>query len=136
VAGYSGTPLVRKLGIKEGHRVAFPGAPEGFAKLLGGLPEDVTVRSRAAGPLDVIVFFTKRRAELERRIPALRRALDPAGGLWIAWPKASSGVETDLRFLDVQAIGLANRLVDNKTCAIDETWSGARMVIRLRDRPR
>jgi hypothetical protein len=135
MAGYSGTPLVKKLGIKEGHRVAFPGAPDDFAKLLGPLPEGVAIRSRATGPLDVIVFFTKRRAELERRLPALRRALDPAGGLWIAWPKASSGVDTDLRFLEVQGLGLANMLVDNKTCAIDETWSGARMVIRLKDRP-
>ncbi len=129
------SPLVRKLGIKEGHRVAFPEAPDDFPKLLGSLPEGVDVRSRVSGPLDVIVFFTTRRVELARRVPALRRALDPAGGLWIAWPKASSGVDTDLKFLDVQAIGLANKLVDNKTCAIDETWSGARLVIRLKDRP-
>jgi hypothetical protein len=134
VAGYSGTPLVRKLGIREGHRVAFPAAPDGFEKLLGGLPEGVTVRSRAAGPLDVIVYFTTRRAELERRLPALRRALKPAGALWIAWPKASSGVETDLKFADVQELGLASKLVDNKVCAIDDTWSGVRMVIRIKDR--
>lgn len=134
MAGYSGTPLAKKLGIKEGHRVAFPAAPDGFEKLLAPLPEGVRVRSRAAGPLDVIVFFTTRRAELERRFPALRRALDPAGGLWIAWPKASSGLDTDLKFLDVQEVGLANKLVDNKVCAIDETWSGVRMVIRVKDR--
>ena len=134
MAGYSGTPLAKKLGIKEGHRVAFPAAPEGFEKLLGRLPEGVSVRSRAAGPLDVIVFFTTRRAELERRFHALRRALDPAGGLWIAWPKASSAIDTDLKFLDVQEVGLANKLVDNKVCAIDETWSGVRMVIRVKDR--
>jgi hypothetical protein len=96
MAGYSGTPLAKKLGIKDGHRVAFPGAPDGFRRLLGGLPEGVSVRSRASGPLDVIVFFTRRRAELERRLPALRRAMDPAAGLWIAWPKRSSGVETDM----------------------------------------
>ena len=129
-----GSPLVKKLGIKEGHRVAFPGAPDGFEELLGRLPEGVSFRSRAAGPLDVIVFFTTCRGELERRFPALRRALDPAGGLWIAWPKASSGIDTDLRFLDVQEVGLANKLVDNKVCAIDETWSGVRMVIRINDR--
>jgi hypothetical protein len=134
MAGYSGTPLVKKLGVREGHRVAFPAAPDGFEKLLGRLPEGVTVRSRVTGPLDVIVYFTTRRAELERRFPALRSALAPAGGLWIAWPKASSGVTTDLKFADVQEVGLANKLVDNKTCAIDETWSGARMVIRLKDR--
>ena len=135
MAGYSGTPLQRKLGIKEGHRVAFPGAPDGFGGLLGALPDTVAVRSRARGPLDVIVFFTLRRAELERRLPALRRAMDPAGGLWIAWPKRSSGVETDLTEDIVRALGLANRLVDNKVCAIDETWSGLRLVIRLEDRP-
>ena len=135
MAGYSGTPLAKKLGIKEGHRVAFPSAPAGFAELLGELPDGVEVKSRASGPLDVIVFFTKRRAELERRLPALRRAMDPAAGLWIAWPKRASGVETDMTEDVARELGLANRLVDNKVCAIDETWSGLRLVIRLEDRP-
>ena len=134
MAGYSGTPLYRKLGIKEGNRVAFPSAPDGFRSLLGELPDDVTVKSRASGPLDVIVFFTTRRAELERRLPALRGAMDPAAGLWIAWPKRSSGVETDMTEDVARELGLANRLVDNKVCAIDETWSGLRLVIRLKDR--
>jgi hypothetical protein len=135
VAGYSGTPLVQKLGIKQGQRVAFPGAPDDFAPLLGELPEGVSVRARATGPLDVIVFFTKRRAELERRLPALRRAMEPAAGLWIAWPKRSSGVETDMTEDVARELGLASRLVDNKVCAIDDTWSGLRLVIRLEDRP-
>jgi hypothetical protein len=135
VAGYSGTPLSRKLGIKEGDRLAFPSAPAGFAELLGELPSGTTVRSRVAGPLDVIVFFTRRRSELERRLPALRRAMDPAAGLWIAWPKRSSGVETDVAEGVVRELGLANRLVDNKVCAIDDVWSGLRLVIRLKDRP-
>jgi hypothetical protein len=134
VAGYSGTPLFKKLGIKEGHRVAFPSAPDGFRDLLGELPDGVTVKSRASGPLDVIVFFTKRRAELERRLTALRGAMDPAAGLWIAWPKGSSGVETDMTEDAARELGLANKLVDNKVCAIDETWSGLRLVIRLKDR--
>jgi hypothetical protein len=134
VAGYSGTPLFKKLGIKEGHRVAFPSAPDGFRDLLGELPDGVTVKSRASGPLDVIVFFTKRRAELERRLTALRGAMDPAAGLWIAWPKGSSGVETDMTEDVARELGLANKLVDNKVCAIDETWSGLRLVIRLKDR--
>ncbi|MGA6946271.1 MAG: DUF3052 domain-containing protein, partial [Solirubrobacterales bacterium] len=108
--------------------------PDGFLGLLGELPEGVTVKSRASGPLDVIVFFTKSRAELERRLPALRRAMDPAAGLWIAWPKLSSGVETDLTGNVTRELGLANRLVDNKVCAIDDTWSGLRFVIRLEDR--
>jgi hypothetical protein len=134
MAGYSGTPLAKKLGIKEGHRVAFPSAPEGFRELLGDLPDGVSVRSRARGPLDVIVFFTRSRAELERRLPALRRAMDPAAGLWIAWPKRSSGVETDMTEDVARELGLANRLVDNKVAAIDDTWSGLRLVIRLEDR--
>jgi hypothetical protein len=134
VAGYSRTPLTKKLGIKEGHRVAFRSAPDGFRGLLGELPDGVAVKSRASGPFDVIVFFTKRRAELERRLPALRRAMDPAAGLWIAWPKGSSGVETDMTEDVARELGLANRLVDNKVCAIDETWSGLRLVIRLKDR--
>jgi hypothetical protein len=134
VAGYSGTPLAKKLGIKAGHRVAFASEPAGFPALLGDLPEDVTIKSRVAGPLDVIVFFTKRRAELERRLPALRRAMDPAAGLWVAWPKRASGVATDMTEDVARELGLANRLVDNKVCAIDETWSGLRLVIRLQDR--
>jgi hypothetical protein len=129
-----GSPLAKKLGIKEGHRVAFPGAPGGFADLVSDLPDGVTVRSRVAGQLDVIVFFTKSRSELERRLPALRRAMDPAAGLWIAWPKRASGVETDMTEDVARELGLGNRLVDNKVCAIDETWSGLRLVIRLKDR--
>jgi hypothetical protein len=135
VTGYTGTPLAKKLGIKEGHRVAFPSAPAGFRDLLGELPDDVAVKWRASGPLDVIVFFTRSRATLERRLPALRRAMDPAAGLWIAWPKRSSGVETDITEDVVRELGLASRLVDNKVAAIDETWSGLRLVIRLADRP-
>ena len=135
MAGYSGTPLAKKLGIKEGHRVTFPSAPAGFGALLGNLPEGVRVRPRVNGMLDVIVFFTKSRAELEGRLPALRRAMDPAAGLWVAWPKRSSGVETDMTEGVARELGLANRLVDNKVCAIDEIWSGLRLVIRLQDRP-
>jgi hypothetical protein len=133
--GYSGTPLATKLGIKGGHHVAFPSAPDGFRELLGDLPDGVAVRSRASGPLDVIVFFTTSRAELERRLPALRRAMNPAAGLWIAWPKRASGVETDMTEDVARDLGYANSLVDNKVCAIDETWSGLRLVIRLEDRP-
>jgi hypothetical protein len=135
VAGYSGTPLAKKLGIKPGQRVAFPSAPDGFSELLGELPDGVSVKSRARPPLDVIVFFTTGRAELERRLPALRRAMDPAAGLWIAWPKRTSGVETDMTEDAARELGLANKLVDNKVCAIDDTWSGLRLVIRRQDRP-
>jgi hypothetical protein len=135
-AGYSGTPLAKKLGIREGSRLAAVSAPDDFAELLAPLPDGVTVRDRLRGPLDVIVFFTKSRAELTKRLPALRRALDPAGRLWISWPKKSSGVETDMTENVVRDIALPTGLVDNKVAAIDETWSGLQLVIRRENRPR
>lgn len=134
VAGSSGAPLAKKLAIKEGSRVAVVHAPESFFDLLGPLPPGVEIFRRVRGPLDLIVFFTKRSSQLVRRFPVLARALAPAGGLWIAWPKQASGVPTDLSFQTVQAIGLAAGLVDNKVCAIDEIWSGVRFVFRLKDR--
>jgi hypothetical protein len=134
-AGYSGTPLARKLGIKPGARLALLGAPPDFDATLGELPPEVTIRRRLRGPVDVVVAFHVRRAELERRLPALRGALDPAGGLWVAWPKRASGVPTDVTEGVVRELGLAAGLVDNKVCAIDGVWSGLRLVFRLRDRP-
>ena len=134
-SGYSGTPLPRKLGIKPGYRMLLLGAPEGFAEeTLGELPEGVRVGTRASGLADVIVAFHLRRAELGKRMPALRERMEPAAGLWIAWPKRASKVETDITEDVVRELALANTLVDNKVCAIDETWSGLRLVIRLRDR--
>jgi hypothetical protein len=94
------------------------------------------MRRAARGPLDVIVAFFSRRAALERRLPALQEALEPSGGLWIAWPKRASGVATDVSEDVVRELGLAAGLVDNKVCAIDQVWSGLRLVYRLRDRPR
>jgi hypothetical protein len=136
MVGYSGTPLPRKLGIKPGHRVLALRAPDGFVGgTLGELPEDVAVRSRASGKADVIVSFHDRRADLARRMPRLRELMEPAAGLWIAWPKRASGVPTDLTEDVVRELALENRLVDNKVCAIDDTWSGLRLVIRLADRP-
>lgn len=136
VTNVPSTPLVRKLGIKPDARLGLIGAPDGFDTTLGELPPGIGVRRRLAGqPFDVIVAFHTRRAELERRLPALADALDPAGGLWIAWPKRASGVHTDLTDDVVRRLGLAGGLVDNKVCAIDQTWSGLRLVYRLRDRP-
>ena len=136
-AGYSGTPLPRKLGIKAGARLGLIGAPHGFDSTLVGIPEGVVVRRRVGGePFDVIVAFFSRRSSLERRLPALSAALDPAGGLWIAWPKRASGLETDVTERVVRALGLAAGLVDNKVCAVDQVWSGLRLVYRLRDRSR
>jgi hypothetical protein len=133
-AGYSDTPLPRKLGIKPEARVGLIGAPHDFDEVLGELPPGVTVRRRAQGTFDVLVMFVQKRSELERRLPALKKALDQAGGLWVAWPKRSSGVATDLGEGPVREVGLASGLVDNKVCAIDETWSGLRFVYRLADR--
>lgn len=133
-AGYSGTPLVRKLGITPEARLGLFGAPDGFGDVLGELPPGVVVRRRVRGTFDVIVAFCTRRSELRRRLPAWRAALDEAGGLWVAWPKRSSGVTTDLGDGVVRELGLASGLVDNKVCAIDATWSGLRFVYRLADR--
>ena len=135
MAGYSPTPLPRKLGIKPGARVAFRSAPPEFAAALGPL-DDVHVKLRAVGPLDVLVAFFVRAAELDARLEALAKAIYPDGGLWIAWPKRASGVPTDLTEDVVRELALAIGLVDNKVCAIDETWSGLRIVHRLRDRPK
>jgi hypothetical protein len=96
----------------------------------------VQVRHQARGHLDVIVFFVTRRAELTRRFPVFARALVAYGGLWVAWPKKTSGVATDLTFDAVQDVGLDVGLVDNKVCAIDGTWSGLRFAHRVEDRPR
>jgi hypothetical protein len=134
-AGYSGTPLVKKLGIKPGASLGLIGAPEDLDRTLGELPDGVAVRRRLQGSLDVIVAFYFDSAALERRLPALRAALRPNGGLWIAWPKRASGVATDLTDNVVRELGLAAGLVDNKVCAIDAVWSGMRLVFRLRDRP-
>jgi hypothetical protein len=134
MAGYSGTPLPKKLGIKPESRLAFVNAPGEFNQTLGELPERVELKKSARGPLDVIVFFTTSAAELRRRFDKLAGALDPAGALWVAWPKKSSGVKTDLTENTVRDVALPKGLVDNKVCAIDETWSGLRLVIRKENR--
>jgi len=135
-AGYSGTPLPKKLGIKERARLAIVGeVPKGFDRTLGRLPDGVEVRRQARGRVDVIVCFVTRRAELARRFPGLKRALEPDGGLWVAWPKRASGVTTDMTENVVREIALPGGLVDTKVCAIDETWSGLRLVYRVADRP-
>jgi hypothetical protein len=141
-AGYSGTPLPQKLGIKPPQRVAFVGAPREFATALGSLPAGVIVsrqlgsRSKKNPPkLDVIVVFVRRQVELVRALDASRPRMTPACGLWIAWPKKSSGVATDITEDVIRATALPTGLVDNKVCAIDETWSGLRLVIRKQLRP-
>jgi hypothetical protein len=136
MAGYSDTPLARKLGIKANHRLALLNPPAEFEQTLGELPEGVVVQKdlRGGGSVDVIVLFAGSRSDLVPRFRTCAGRLAPAGGLWIAWPKQASGVATDLSEPVVRAIGLDGGLVDNKICAIDDTWSGLRFVIRLKDR--
>ena len=136
MAGYSGTPLWKKLGIRPGSRVALVRAPEGFERALESMPDGARLRLQARGQQDVVLFFATRRAELERRFDPLARTLCAAGGLWIAWPKKTAGVATDLHEGIVREVGLAHGLVDNKVCAVDDTWSGLRFVYRVADRPR
>ena len=130
LAGYSGTPLPKKLGIKENSVVALLGAPPGFGNTLGKLPAGVRLRTNTRDACDRILWFTKSRKQLEKRVGPLGRALSDKGGLWIAWPKQASGVATDLTQNDVRRIGLAAGLVDYKICAIDATWSGLLFAVR------
>jgi len=143
VAGYSGTPLPKKLGIKPECRLALVNAPADFARTLGELPAGVTPAPMKRGPYDVIVLFAASSKALARGLAAARARLDAAGGLWVAWPKRASkktakkgsGIPTDITEAEVRARGLATGLVDNKVCAIDDTWSGLRFVVRLANRP-
>ena len=136
MAGYSGTPLPQKLGIKENHRVAILGAPAGFDRTLGVLPAGAAVTTKLAGktPLDVVIVFVKKQGGLAKKIADVRPRMNPAAGLWIAWPKKSSGVATDMTEQVIRDVALPTGLVDNKVCAIDETWSGLRLVIRRENR--
>ena len=134
MAGYSGTPLVKKLGIKEGARVAFVNAPDDFQVTLGELPTDVKLMKPTTKSLDLILFFVLSERILARDFAKLAERLISNGMIWIAWPKKSSGVATDLSFERVQRIGLDAGLVDVKICAIDDMWSGLKFVYRLKDR--
>ena len=134
-AGYSGTPLAKKLGIKAGQTVALLGAPDGFDDELEGMPDDVVLRNRATGTANVIVTFHTSRADLEARTPKLLEVLDADGGLWIAWPKKASKVPTDITEDTVREVFLPLGLVDNKMCAVNDIWSGLRVVWRVENRP-
>jgi hypothetical protein len=133
VAGYSGTPLARKLGIKAGCRLGVLGAPSGFA--IPDLPDGVAARTSLRGVSDVLVSFHTARAHLADRLPALLRGLDVDGGLWVAWPRRASGVTTDITEDVVREVALPTGLVDVKVCAIDDTWSGLRLCLRKELRP-
>jgi hypothetical protein len=133
-AGYSRRPLVAKLGIKPGTRIAIVNAPRGYRATLGKLPPGVTIAAAARGSLPFIQFFTTSRRTLEARFAGLARALAPDGALWVSWPKRASGVATDVTEDVVRAVALPRGLVDVKVCAVDEVWSGLKLVRRLKDR--
>ena len=133
-SGYSGTPLKRKLGIKPGYRICVIDPPGNYWDLLGELPEDVSVRQLGLGSLDFIHVFARDRAQLAERIPTLRDRIVPNGMIWVSWPKKASKVATDLSENVVRDLALKNRLVDVKVAAVDNTWSGLKLVIRLKDR--
>ncbi len=134
MAGYSGTPLPKKLGIKEGSRIALVNAPKDFQSELGELPDNVQFVKRPTKSLDIILLFVPDEGALLRDFAKLAATLVSNGMLWIAWPKKSSGVKTDLTEDRVRQIGLNIGLVDVKVCAIDDTWSGLKFVYRLKDR--
>ena len=130
-AGYSGTPLAKKLGVKEGSTLAVLGAPMGFFDDdLVDLPAGVRARTRAQGVNDVVVSFHTARADLERAVTKLLAVLDVDGGLWICWPKKASKMPTDITEDTVREVFLPLELVDNKVCAVDDVWSGLRVVWR------
>ena len=131
-AGYSGRPLLKKLGVREGSTLTLVGAPAG---VIDAPPASVTVRRQARGSSDVVVAFFTRPQDLERRVEVLSRMIYPDGRLWVAWPKRSSGVQSTVNEDVVRAVALPLGLVDNKVCAIDETWSALQVVWRRERRP-
>ena len=135
MAGYSGTPLVKKLGIKSGFNIALVNAPRDFALHLD-LPANVTINLKTRKPLDLALLFVKSEEQLTVGFSKYAAKLTPAGMLWVAWPKKSSGLATNLSFTNVQGVGLAAGLVDVKICAVDDIWSGLKFVFRLKDRAR
>jgi hypothetical protein len=136
MAGYSGTPLPKKLGIKENFKIGLVNPPENFLELIGPLPSNAQIVTRLIKPLDLVICFVNSRSALAKQFSPLAAKLCVNGMIWIAWPKKNSGVRTDLDFGQVQHIGLDAGLVDVKICAIDDIWSGLKFVYRIKDRKR
>lgn len=135
MAGYSGTPLATKLGIKPAHIVGLVNAPESFPALLEPLPDGVRFSPGVRSARDVVIAFFVQRHEFERKLAPMTKAIFPAGSLWIAWPKKAAKVPTDITEDVVRGVALPTGLVDVKVCAIDEVWSGLRLVVRKELRP-
>lgn len=134
MAGYSGTPLAKKLGFKPGMRVVLVNAPDNYLDLLGTLPDGIVIKKRASAICDFVQIFATRRRRLEASLRSAICVLERDGMLWVSWPKQSSGIASDLGENQVREIGLASGLVDIKVCAVDETWSGLKFVYRRSDR--
>jgi hypothetical protein len=134
MAGYSGTPLTQKLGIKPNANVILINAPANYGKLLGQLPEGVLFSDRVRAGCDFIHFFATRRSELEKQLDRLRAKLTETGTLWVSWPKKSAGVQTDITEDVIRAVALPLGFVDVKVCAVDETWSGLKLMVRKENR--
>jgi hypothetical protein len=136
MAGYSGRSVVQKLGIKPGFRIFVDGAPASYDEIVGELPADTTIASRLKAPLDMVHLFAMQAAALRKKLPACREAIAPDGMVWVSWPKKSSGVVADVTENVVRDTALSLGLVDIKVCAIDDTWSGLKLVIpRAQRRP-
>jgi hypothetical protein len=135
-AGYSGTPLKQKLGLKDGFNVVVVNEPPGFRALLDTGPDELTFKASLRGDVDVVVAFVTEQTELRTRRDQLAKAIFPDGAIWVAWPKKASKVPTDITEDVVRDVFLPHGLVDNKVCAIDETWSGLRVVWRKEQRKR
>jgi hypothetical protein len=130
LVGYSGTPLIKKLGIKEGSRILPLGAPDGYIHLLDGLPAGVQFATRSGPGIDLVHVFVTRKADLRRRLSALRKRLRPDAPIWISWPKKASKVPTDITEDTIREIALPLGYVDIKVCAVTEVWSGLKLVLR------
>ena len=130
MAGYSETPLAKKLGIADKSEFVLVGAPSGYMSLLGRLSSDVHVGSRLSGATDIVHVFSSRRAELQRKLATYREKLKPSAVVWVSWPKKSSKVSTDITEDTIRELALPLGFVDVKVCAIDDTWSGLKLVVR------
>ena len=133
-AGYSGKTVAQKLGIKPGTTIRTRNAPAGYRAMLGPLPDGVVLSDRAKAPVDLVHLFVTSRKQLETQVRASLEDIGQDGAIWVSWPKKSSGVTTDVTEDVVRDVALALGLVDVKVCAVDETWSGLRLVIRVKNR--
>ena len=134
--GYSGTPLAKKLGFKPGQRVSAPGAPPNYRKLLAPLPDSVEFQARVTKSTDVVHLFTTSKAEVAKKLMSWLKILGPDAAIWVSWPKNASKVPTDITEDTIRAVALPMGLVDIKVCAVDETWSGLKLVLRKELRPK